>query len=406
MEYVDGQNLSEILKSETPIPIPIVLKITAQILTALDFIHGSYIRHGSDQATKGRILHGDLKPANILLTCDGIVKVSDFGQAKILSTHSYAGFGGTRAYMAPEDFSDKPQSSFQKDIWSVGVILYMMVSGRRPFTPDPSYEGTKEAALEHAIRNDDPPPLNKWREGVDFYLQTAVTRALKKESKERFQTAAEFLDHLKLVGIPHTDEDHMRVRRYVTAFNRMSNFFREQLNESDNSISFPVLAERYLARHPDWKDKETRYEFISPRNSLSHVPEDPRSEWPIPTLALVQKIEGVAERLTGVHIEIEEIRHSTAFQEAFRLPAEWVVPKIALDKLSDLTLDLEASSTSGSDQKPVSMSSDFRERFITSFPDRKDEERKPCVPAPIPSPKFRDWGKRVFRHFQSCNKYQ
>ena len=78
-------------------------------------------------------MHRDVKPANILIAQDGTVKLVDFGLAQVLGTNSFAGGAGTYAYMAPEDFHEEQQSDHQADIWAVGVILYEMLTGRRPF---------------------------------------------------------------------------------------------------------------------------------------------------------------------------------------------------------------------------------------------------------------------------------
>ena len=121
MEYVRGQNLQEVLRRTPQLPVAEAVGIAAQVCDGLAFAH----RH--------RTVHRDIKPANILIAQDGAVKLVDFGLAQVLGTNSFAGGAGTYAYMAPEDFHEEQQSDHQADIWAVGVLLYEMLAGRRPF---------------------------------------------------------------------------------------------------------------------------------------------------------------------------------------------------------------------------------------------------------------------------------
>ncbi len=121
MEYIRGRNLQDILRDTPQLPLAQAVDIAAQICDGLAYAHSQ------------RTVHRDIKPANILLTREGVVKLVDFGLAEVLGTHSFAGGAGTYAYMAPEDFHPEEQSDRQSDIWAVGVILYEMLAGRRPF---------------------------------------------------------------------------------------------------------------------------------------------------------------------------------------------------------------------------------------------------------------------------------
>ena len=121
MEYVRGRNLQEVLRETPQLPLAEAVSIAAQVCDGLAYAHSR------------RTVHRDIKPANILLTAGGMVKLVDFGLAEVLGTHSFAGGAGTYAYMAPEDFHPEEQSDRQSDIWAVGVILYEMLAGRRPF---------------------------------------------------------------------------------------------------------------------------------------------------------------------------------------------------------------------------------------------------------------------------------
>jgi len=196
MEYVKGQNLQELLRAEGRLPVERALDIAIQTLDALDYAH------------RMRTVHRDIKPANILLRRDGQVKLVDFGLAEILATNSYAGGAGTYAYMAPEDFEEEHHSDHQSDIWAVGVTLYEMLMGTRPFQvarpkdpfawrrvllndpPTPlSFDGRGSGA-----EGDDPPSVlipPQWED-----LQAVLDRALAKDKRDRYATAGEFRDDL------------------------------------------------------------------------------------------------------------------------------------------------------------------------------------------------------------------
>src|SRR5262249_47859110 len=121
MEYVRGQNLQEILRREGQLPQERAIEIAADTLDALDYAHSM------------QTVHRDVKPGNILIGSNGDVKLADFGLAEILATNAYAGGAGTYAYMAPEDFAEEDRSDHQSDIWAVGVTLFEMLTGQRPF---------------------------------------------------------------------------------------------------------------------------------------------------------------------------------------------------------------------------------------------------------------------------------
>ncbi len=181
MEYVRGQNLQEMLRTEGTLPIDRALDIAAQTLDALDYAH------------RMQTVHRDIKPANILIGRDGSVKLVDFGLAEILATNAYAGGAGTYAYMAPEDFAEEDRSDSQSDIWAVGVTLYEMMTGQRPFTvarvKDPF-------SWKRALEREFPAPLSKYLPAPPIALQAILDRALAREKRSRYQTAGAFRDDI------------------------------------------------------------------------------------------------------------------------------------------------------------------------------------------------------------------
>lgn len=182
MEYVRGQNLQDLLRAEGTLPIDRACSIAAQVLDALDFAH------------RMQTVHRDIKPANILIGRDGEVKLADFGLAEILATNAYAGGAGTYAYMAPEDFAEEDRSDHQSDIWAVGVTLFEMLTGHRPFNvlkvKDPF-------AWKRVVEREEPTPLSEFVPDVPRELQYILDRALARDKEERYESAAAFRDDLE-----------------------------------------------------------------------------------------------------------------------------------------------------------------------------------------------------------------
>lgn len=181
MEYVRGQNLQEMLRVEGRLPVDRALDVAIQTLDALDYAH------------QMQTVHRDIKPANILVARDGTVKLVDFGLAEILATNAYAGGAGTYAYMAPEDFAEEDHSDSLSDIWAVGVTLYEIATGHRPFQvtrmKDPF-------AWKRALETEAPTPLQEYLADAPPALQTVLDRALARDKRDRYPTAGEFRDDL------------------------------------------------------------------------------------------------------------------------------------------------------------------------------------------------------------------
>ncbi|MEP6756541.1 MAG: serine/threonine-protein kinase, partial [Chthonomonadales bacterium] len=181
MEYVEGKTLQQLLRSEGRIPPDRAVRIAVQVLDALDYAHGL------------RTVHRDIKPANILISAGDKVKLVDFGLAEILATNSYAGGAGTYAYMAPEDFAEDRHSDHQSDIWAVGITLYEMLTGGRPFKvakPRDPFSWRK-TLLESA-----PIPVTEYLPEAPAALQVVFDKALEREKSTRYATAGAFRDDL------------------------------------------------------------------------------------------------------------------------------------------------------------------------------------------------------------------
>lgn len=170
MAYYDGETLREHIGRE-PISASEVIQMGIQLAEGLGAAH----RHG--------IIHRDIKPENILVTRTGVLKIVDFGVAKVLR-EGLAGADlplGTAAYMSPEQTRGEALDH-TTDLWSMGVVLYEMLTGYRPF-------GGEGEALIHAIRNDPPKPLSAVRHDLPAPLVAVVERCLEKDRERRFDSA-------------------------------------------------------------------------------------------------------------------------------------------------------------------------------------------------------------------------
>jgi serine/threonine-protein kinase len=176
MEFVGGQSLSGLLSSETTkLPLDIALRLTEEIADALDCAHSQ------------GVVHRDIKPANILLSEDGHAKIADFGIAKLnLSNVTLPGHAlGTPAYMSPEQVDGRSVDG-RSDLFSLGVILYNMVTGHRPF------QGTSAVTVCYKVANWDPLPATSFDLALPAEVDTVINRALAKDPSHRYQRGAEF----------------------------------------------------------------------------------------------------------------------------------------------------------------------------------------------------------------------
>lgn len=174
MEYLEGQNLEELIKRKVQFSYKILANIISQICDALDYAH------------KEGIVHRDIKPANIMVLKDYSVKVMDFGIARVdSSSMTKTGIAmGTPNYIAPELLQGNDVDK-RCDIFSLGVVIYELLTGRRPF------KGENMTALIYSIINDNPLPPSTVNPKVPALFDHIVNNALRKNPKERYQKATD-----------------------------------------------------------------------------------------------------------------------------------------------------------------------------------------------------------------------
>ncbi len=214
MEYIVGPDLARVISDDSPLPIDRVIKIGSQVLSALQLAHNS------------KIIHRDLKPENIMLAHiggqDELVKVCDFGIAKIQQPETNKGesaltmFGmicGTPYYMSPEQAKGEELDG-RTDLYSMGVILYEMLTGEVPFRGSTPVEVIARHLTDQAV----PPSKLRGDSQIPRALEDVVMRALRKNRNERFATAEEFRHalekareetafHLELERVLQTSEE-------------------------------------------------------------------------------------------------------------------------------------------------------------------------------------------------------
>jgi eukaryotic-like serine/threonine-protein kinase len=183
MEHLDGRNLKELIVARGPAPVKIAIDYTRAILAALAFAH----RHD--------VVHRDIKPHNVLVDKDNRVKVTDFGIARAgASQMTEAGsIVGTAQYLSPEQ-ARGTAVDHRSDLYSVGVVLFELLTGEVPFTGD----SPVEIAMRHLSAQ--PPLPSERRENVPHDLDLVVARALAKDPAERYQSAEEMDADLERVA--------------------------------------------------------------------------------------------------------------------------------------------------------------------------------------------------------------
>jgi serine/threonine-protein kinase len=192
-EYLKGCTLAHLLQAMRPLPEKDALKIAGLICQALNYMHNQ------------GVIHRDLKPQNVMICCDGTIRVMDFGLAKDFVSRSITRLGnsksmGTPDYMAPEQVQGK-RADKRTDIYNLGTLLYEMVTGRIPFQNENPW-----AALNARVTGDPVAP-RKINRDLSAQAEEIVLRALQRNPSERYPSAAamqvelENVEHVRVTGL-------------------------------------------------------------------------------------------------------------------------------------------------------------------------------------------------------------
>ena len=183
MEFLRGLPLNVRMEQHPPLTLDDKLDVVAQLCSGLGYAH-----------TQG-IVHRDVKPANVFILEDGTVKLLDFGVAK-LATSTLTRQGdvvGSAPYMSPEQIAGTQDLDGRSDVWSTGVLLFELLTGKKPF------DGDALTTVVMGILKNEPPPLDQLVPGMPKSVAEVVARALHKDRDRRYQTAEELGRELQLI---------------------------------------------------------------------------------------------------------------------------------------------------------------------------------------------------------------
>jgi serine/threonine-protein kinase len=204
MEYVEGEDLESLTRTRRLLPLRETLSVVAQVAQALDYAHAE------------GVVHRDIKPANIMrLKQTGHIKVTDFGIARITaSSKTKTGvIMGTPSYMSPEQVNAKEVDG-RSDIFSLGIVLFKLLTGEKPFKADDM------ATLMYQIAKEPHAPPRTINSRIPPVVERIMNKALEKDAKKRYQKAGHMADHLRQV-IAKIDElgerRASRLKRYAGA---------------------------------------------------------------------------------------------------------------------------------------------------------------------------------------------
>jgi serine/threonine protein kinase len=296
MELVEGRSLQALLDDGQSFPLPRVLRIMEQACSALQFAH------------ERNVVHRDIKPANLMLTGDDTVKVTDFGTAKILqfgTVQQTAHVMGTPSYMSPEQVKGRAVDG-RSDIFSLGVMLYEMVTGQKPFP------GQNITTVIYKIVNEEPVPPKQVDASIHPGISAVVMRALAKDPDTRYQSCREMLEDLRsyrsLSATPGTPQSTMAINSDVNATMAMAPAGLRGVHNDDTAAISRSLSAR--AAHPGQTPALRRTGTLAP------VPEPQPKKNVFATVFVALLLLGVigycANKLRPIYDDVRQQHHTGA----------------------------------------------------------------------------------------------
>ncbi len=234
MELIQGKTLKEIIVEEQgPLPWKWSVNVAIQIAQALEVAH------------RNNIIHRDIKPHNIIITEDGVAKVTDFGIAKAVSNSTITAFGktiGSVHYFSPEH-ARGGYTDAKSDLYSLGVVMYEMVTGRVPFDADTPVS----VALKHM--QEDPIPPKEINPHLPDAIDKIIMKALKKDPNLRYQTATEMLQDLKM-ALKNPSGDFVEQIEYdPTAETQKMDSYKNVKNRAEENSKKEGKFKKFIKKH-------------------------------------------------------------------------------------------------------------------------------------------------------------
>ena len=272
MEFVEGNTLADRIREGGAMPIEAALPIFKQILIALDHAH------------KIGVIHRDIKPSNIMLTKNDVVKVTDFGLAKIQQVSAATmtlGTGGTLFYMSPEQVRGLANVDARGDIYSLGMTLYEAVVGQVPFTNTDTDFSIRQSIVEGKI-----PSPDKINPNLSKGVVRVIQKSIDKEPARRYQTAAEMWGELEKVGPKKRSEFQKKMEETTQPVARTSPNHLQRMLIGVLALVVAVLAVWLIL--PKFSDSRTTTLSITtiPSDALVSINDQQSDNSPISRLKL------------------------------------------------------------------------------------------------------------------------
>jgi eukaryotic-like serine/threonine-protein kinase len=368
MELVAGKSMQSVFDSGEAFPVSRILRILEQTCSALQFAH------------ERNVVHRDIKPANLMLTPDDTVKVTDFGTAKILqfgtvqqTTHVM----GTPSYMSPEQVKGKPIDG-RTDIFSLGVVLYEMLTGEKPFP------GQSITTVIYKIVNEEPIPPRQLNPSIHPGLNEIVMRALAKDPDARYQSCREMLEDLRnyrALGSNERNPDATLVsprgQGLGQPFSTPTAPFRTQYMEDPAAANARSLQQRAATPHQTPTVRRT-----GPLPPLEDIPQQKTTSPLATVLAAILLVGVIVYGVMRLRPEFQAARARNLDTTTVQPPA----PAPAAPAPSNTNSDPAQNSTPAENTPPAPATNTPVNPPADATPASKPAAEQPVAPAPPPKP--------------------